>query len=140
MGSISRIKRVSLFLIVFSILVNPAYSYPIIISNKGVNHKEAKQLVYSIPEKYYKYVNVIEFVNKPIKKFIWETNNRAEIKYNDGQYWVYWDKHHKCLKGKILIYSLTYKVLMHELGHIADYCINLVDYSTEEFANNFQTI
>ena len=53
--------RKLLSVIILILFSNFVYSYPVIITEQGVNHTEVKQLVYSIPEKYYKFIDVIEF-------------------------------------------------------------------------------
>ena len=123
----------SLFIL---ILPSTFADYPIIISNQGVNHTQAKQLVYSIPEEYYKYVNVIEFVKgyaheKIIDKFV-------QKKVWKGWYWVYWNKNHECFNGKIILSEINRSLLIHELGHIEEHCLLKKDISTEEFADNFK--
>ena len=85
-------------MVILVILVLSSFSvaaYPIIISNEGINTTQAKELVYSIPEKYFKYVNVVEFVNKPLY-------NSGQ--FNSGWYNVLWNNKHKCYDGKIQIY------------------------------------
>ena len=114
-------------------LISYVSAYPSIISESGVNHTQAKELIYSIPEKYYKYVKAVEFVNEPIG-------------HNAGWYDIQWDSGHNCYNGKIGIYYfpntilnhyIYYEILQHEIGHIIDHCINKSDFSTEDFANKF---
>lgn len=135
-----KLKRglsIFLFLVVITLFSSISVSaYPIIVSEQGVNHTKAKQLVYSIPEEYYEYVDVIEFVNEPIKKYNWISDTEAEITYYGGWYWAYWDRDHNCFNGKIWIYDLDY--LVHELGHIYWNCILKQSSINEEFANDFK--
>ncbi len=130
-------KRVILFLLVLTLFSSLSFAYPVIISNEGVNHTRAKELVYSIPEKYYRYVDTIEFVSEPIRKFYWENDNEAEIIKYGGWYHTYWNKDHICYNGKILIYNINYNILKHEIGHAYEYCDLKKDISTEDFANEF---
>lgn len=122
--------RASLLIVLF-LLVIPTNAYPIIISNSAINHTQAKLLVYSIPNEYYKYVDVIEFVSKPIKYY-----NNDEIA---NAYYRIWFYNNNCVKGKIWIFwnPPNYNELTHELGHFYEICI-LKQQTTELFANNFK--
>ena len=126
-------RGLSIFLVLLiSLLSNSVFAYPAIISNKGVNHTKAKEVVYSIPESYYKYVKSIEFVNKPLKF------NATDGKTIFGEYKVFWNKNHVCYNGRIKVWDFRMKKnLLHELGHIIDHCLNKLNYSTEKFANDF---
>jgi len=105
--------------------------YPIIVSEQGVNHQKAKDLVYSIPEHHFRYVDVIEFVTTPIK--IQDTEVLEFAKYK-----VLWNKNHYCYEAKITLWNtFSDKVIEHELGHIYEHCELKKDISTEEFANEF---
>ena len=121
-----------MLLLVFSISVT---AYPIIISEQGVNHTQAKELVYSIPEEYYEYVDIIEFVNKPICRTIDEFGQKNCW---DGWYWIYWNNNHQCHNGKIIIYRLSYEMIQHELGHIYQICNLKQPTNDEEFAYSFR--
>jgi len=125
------IKRSVMFLLVIA-LSNSVFAYPVIVSNEGINHQEAKELVYSIPEKYYSYVDVVEFVNKPIKKF---------GLFYSAWYYAYWNKDHVCYSGKILIYPNKLHsprdMLQHEIGHIYEHCVLKESISTEDYADEF---
>ena len=127
-------KTIIIFMIVMSLISSISFGYPLIISEKGFNHTQAKELVYSISNRYYKYVDTITFVN-----------NYAHFKYIDtfgqkkvwkGWNWVYWDKNHNCFNGKIILSCIDKKLLIHELCHIAEYCLLKSDYSSETFADN----
>ncbi len=138
-GSVFSTMKSILILMVFVVLISStafAYSYPIIISEQGVNHTQAKELVYSIPEEYYRYVDVVEFVNND---------------YSAGYYTMKWNNKHLCYNGKITInymdrniyleylgYDYNKEILEHELGHIYEHCILKEDFSTEEFADGFK--
>jgi|TARA_Y100000310_G_scaffold312884_1_gene360662 hypothetical protein len=128
--------KLLIFPMVFLMLVSSIFAYPIIISNEGVNHQEAKELVYSIPEVNFKYVKSVEFVNEPIKKFNWINNNTAIVNYYDGWYDISWSKNFECYNGKITIYH--FDILEHELGHIFEHCELKRSISTEEFSNEFK--
>ncbi len=136
MGSLKQLKRVILFAIVSAILISNVFAYPIIISESGVNHQEAKELIYSIPEEYYKYVDIIEFVNETIKKYNWISDTEAEINNYGGWYWANWDNNHNCYNGKIIIYD--FDALEHELGHINSHCVLKENKVNEKFANEFK--
>jgi len=136
MGKELTIKRVTLFLVVSAILISNVFAYPVIVSEKGVNHTQVKELVYSIPEVYYEGVDVIEFVNEPIQKWIKIEENHWTLEYFGGWYRTYWDREHNCFDGKIWIYN--FDLLVHELGHNYEYCILKKDISTEEFADDFE--
>ena len=124
-------------LMVFSILLSYiAFAYPIIISTSPINHTQAKELVYSIPEEYYEYVDVVEFVNND---------------YSAGYYSIKWNKHHLCYNGKITInyidrniyleylgYDYNKEILIHELRHMHEHCVLKKDISTEKFADDFK--
>ncbi|GAF99852.1 unnamed protein product [marine sediment metagenome] len=120
-----------LVLFVFLVLISSVSAYPIIVSENGVNHPKSKELVYSIPEHYFKYVERIDFVNEPIKKY---------GLFYSGWYYVYWTKTHSCFNGRIWIYNndlfSAEEMIWHELCHIADHCLLKNDYSTDKFANN----
>jgi len=128
-----------LILMVFGmvLVVSNVIAYPIIISEQGINHTEAKQLVYSIPKAYYKYVNSIEIINK---RFVHCSiyDNYGQQKCNMGWNWIYWDLNHNCYSVKINVGKYeSQKTLIHELGHVYEYCELKRDISTEEFADNF---
>lgn len=57
-------KRFMIILILI-LLSSFSYAYPFIISNEGTNHTKAKQLVYSIPEKYFKDVEINFIYSNP---------------------------------------------------------------------------
>tara|TARA_Y100000310_G_C20583092_1_gene763982 strand:+ start:781 stop:1236 length:456 start_codon:yes stop_codon:yes gene_type:complete len=141
-------RFIRLNIAIFFLFTSFVSAYPIIISEEGVNHSEAKELVYSIPESYYEDVEIIEFVNEPIYHWVRSEDNPNEYiwEFNAGWYNVWWDKQHRCYNGKIQIYYFPntelnhytyYELLRHELGHIHSHCVNKVDYSTEESANSF---
>jgi hypothetical protein len=110
-----------------------SYAYPIITSEQEINHTEVKQVVYSIPEKYYEYVNIIKFVKNPICK-VYDIYGQQQC--HQGWNYVYWDINHKCFNGNIILYNPD--LLMHELGHIYELCELKKDITTEEFANSFK--
>ena len=130
--------RKLLSVIILILFSNLLYSYPVIITEQGVNHTEVKQLVYSIPEKYYKFIDVIEF--RPYYAYCRVYDELGQKKCYDGWYWVYWDnKYHYCFNGKIILNSIskyTNKyILIHELCHIVEHCLLKKNYSTEIFAD-----
>lgn len=126
-----------IFWVLLVILSNAVSAYPIIISESGTNHTLNSQLVYSIPEKYYKFVEKVEFVNGFGARCI-VLDEYDQMKCWKGWNSVYWDKNHNCLYGNIILSIADIKVLIHELGHIYEYCELKRDTSTEEFADNFK--
>lgn len=118
------------------LITNIAFAYPNIISERGINHTQAKQLVYSVPEQYFKYVNSIEFVINPINCGI--IDKYGQKRCYDGWSQAYWDKNHNWYKGKIILKDISRSLLVHEISHIIDFCVNKVNVSTEEFADNFR--
>ena len=113
-----------IFLIIICILCSNIYAYPD-LGSIDIKHSDLKNLVYSIPEEYYQYVEYIEFAGNNI-----EFHGYAMTK---------WDQKHNCYDGKIFLWNkLSYKVLLHELGHIYEYCVLKKSYSSEEYANNFK--
>jgi len=133
MGSEKTLKKVILILLVVSILSSVSFAYPVIVSERGVNHTQIKELVYSIPEEYFKYVDVIEFVNEPLK-----VAEDGEVK-RVGTYMVFRTDSYVCYNGKIKLwdYSDSKITVIHEIGHSYEFCELKKDYSTEEFADNF---
>lgn len=122
MKKIFKFQFILILLFVFPIV----YSYPILIHNTNTNITLNKQVVYSINEKYFEYVKVIEFFGKPIIK--------RNITGN-GWAWVSWDYKHRCFNGHIQLYN-PYSIY-HELGHIYEWCELKRNITTQEFANNF---
>ena len=123
-------------MIMMSLISSFSFGYPLIISEKGFNHTQAKELVYSIPNKDYKYVDTITFVNNYAHfKYI---DNFGQKKVWKGWNWVYWDKNHNCFNGKIILSDINKSILIHELGHIYEYCNLKKNVSTEVFADNFK--
>lgn len=121
-------KFITLFICLI-LLSSFTSAFPFIISEDGTNVTENKQLVYSIPEEYFNYVNSIYFYSN---RFYWET------KKVDGYAYVFWNnKFHNCYNGKIWTIQ-NKKILIHELGHIYELCSLKRNTTTEEFANNFQ--
>jgi len=122
-------KKVGIILLLLLMAVNvEAFNkdYPLLKFEKGRDMQSDKQWVYSIPQDYYKYVDVIYFVNKPIKR-------NGEL--FDGYYKIRWSGNHKCYGGIIWLYNEA--SLQHELGHIYQICVDKKDVSTEQYANNF---
>lgn len=120
-------KKIKLFLyivVIFLVFVSSTYAYPIIIIEQNINHTQAKQLIYSVPEKYYKHVNSIEF-----KDTAYNIRGYANAK---------WNNKHICYSTYIWIFRINFQILQHELGHIYEFCELKKDVSTEEFANNFK--
>tara|TARA_Y100000310_G_C20663967_1_gene806401 strand:+ start:100 stop:513 length:414 start_codon:yes stop_codon:yes gene_type:complete len=124
------------FITVFFLFITSVSAFPTIITESEVNHTKAVELVYSIPLKYYQYVDRVEFVN----------DNYAKCKVIDvygqkqcwiGWYWIYWNKHHDCFNGRIIMSVSDKDLLVHELGHIYEHCNLRRDISTEEYAGNF---
>lgn len=122
-------KYIAVMVVLITAWAVTAMDYPIIISEQGINHTESKQLIYSIPQEYYEYVNIIEFVNQPICKEIQQKCYR-------GWSQVYWDKNHNCYNGKIRLQNTS--LIIHELGHIYELCELKRNITTEEFAENFR--
>lgn len=105
-----------------------AYGYPVIVSEQGINHSEAKALVYSIPTEYYSHVDRIDFINNP------------HPQNTKGYFSVRWDYMHRCYKGRIQIYKRSYPVLLHELGHIYWHCELNESELSEEYAEAFNLV
>jgi len=107
-----------------------ALERPIVISDSGWNSTEALDIVDSLPLEFYKFVDIIEFTSKPI-------TYKEQLAY--GYMYSNWDYTHYCYDTKITIYEKfnTQMVLLHELGHVYEYCVLKRDNSTEEFANAF---
>ena len=117
--------------------INPE-NYPNFVFEEGVDITSLKNIVYSIPSKYYGYVNVIEFVNSDFAHCRVYDNYGQKI-CNGGWYWVYWDSNHNCHSTKIIMGKHEGRgILIHELGHIYEHCELKKDTSTEEFADNFE--
>lgn len=118
--------------VILSISISNAY--PAIISNPNTNHSFNIETVYSVPEKYYRYVDKIEFVNYSIKDY--------ENGYIGGYAYAWWNIHHNCYNGYITLSSelknLSRDALTHELGHIYELCELKRDITTEDFANSFR--
>ena len=112
------------------------YDYPIIISEQGTNHTLNKELVYSIPTKYFEYIDRIEFVNDYLGCEIIDAYGQKRCLR--GWSWVHWDENHKCYNGKIILSENSLRLLMHESGHIYELCKLKRNITTEEFANNFK--
>lgn len=106
-------------------LIIQVQAYPSFVSDSSFNHTEVKELVYSFPEESYEFVNFI----------IFEELNPESSFYGIAH--AQWNSAHDCYNGWIVIRVLDRKILKHELTHILDFCINRVDYSTEEFADSF---
>lgn len=114
-----------------------AMNYPTIVTEKGINHSEAKKLVYSVPEDYFRFVNKIIFTNKKYAKC------KTIDTFGQKMCWkgwanAYWNKKHICTSTNIIMADLNRARLIHETNHIYDYCINKVNISTEKFADNFR--
>jgi len=126
-----------IYLFIIIILITQVFGYPIIISEQQINHAQAKELVYSIPEEYYKYVDVVEFVNEPRNKW-WNWNT---FWFLEEKAWYYVDYdyiNNKCVRTKIYVYDMEFEYIMHELGHIYYICELKKSYNNEEFAYNFR--
>ena len=125
-------KKLLISLTFFLLLINIVYGYPPLSFETGINHTASKELVYSIPEVYYKHVTSIEFVNKPINCM--SVNNRT--KCWRGWSWAYWDRNHRCYSGRIILQNAS--LLEHELGHIYWHCELKQSVLNETFAENFR--
>lgn len=137
-GKLPVTMKKALFGILLVLLSSIAFAYPVIISNPNTDVEQNKAVVYAIPEKYYEYVNSIEFVDGAVKCRVIDVYGQKKC-YN-GWYKIYWDKNHNCYNGKITLNSniFPYDNLRHELGHIYQHCVLGRDISTEEFANGFK--
>lgn len=136
-------KRIIVVFLIFTLGCVEAKS-PILTFEEGVNQSRTTEIVNSIPKEYYKYVNEITFVNN--KTF----DNRSfghcyiydkygQQKCHEGWNEVKWDSTHNCYSGKIrLNKNANRSLLIHELGHIHEYCVLKKNNSTEEFANAFR--
>ena len=119
------------------VLISSVFAFPIIISEQGVNHTQIKELVYSIPEEYYKYVDVIEFVNEPRDRW-WDWNIFWFIEEKAWYYVDYDFDNDKCIKTNISVYDMESEYLIHELGHIYYICELKKPYNNETFASSFE--
>ena len=131
----------TIFLI--SLISVNGYGYPVMTFEKNVNITEAKKVVYSIPEEYFEYVNRIDFAKEPVKKWVRIKKHKLELVTFSGWNKVKWGKHHNCYYVEIDIFLKSpvmtpYETLVHELGHVYEYCVLKRDKSTEEFADNFK--
>jgi len=126
-----------LVVLIILVLINVVSAYPIIVSEEGINHIRAKKLVFSIPEYYFLDVNKIIFTNKEFAKCK-IIDIFGQKKCWKGWASAYWNKEHICTSAYIIIADLNKTRLIHETNHIYDYCVNKVDYSTEEFADKFR--
>ena len=130
-------------LVLIALLMLPIVfgNYPAIVTSEGMNHTIAKELVYSVPEHYYKHVDKIEFhIDYRIESF-WVPNGPGWGYAFADSYWIH--NQWQCVGGFI---DLEYNVfnsdcrkfiLMHELGHMDEFCNQHKEYSSEEDANDF---
>lgn len=107
-------------LILFIILSAYSSAYPIVITEYGLNHSANKELVYSLPEINYKYVDSIEFKNLPLNCKATDKYGQLQCRY-EGFTYVYWDKNHNCYKGRIILYDNS--LIMHELLRVYQHCV-----------------
>lgn len=125
---------IGIFLVLISSI---AFAYPTLIIEKGVNKTQAKELVYSIPNPYFIFVDKIIFTNKPFAKCkIIDIFQQKKCWKNYAQ--AYWNNKHICYKTTVTMTELNRTRLIHEMNHIYDYCKNKVNFSTEVFADNFR--
>lgn len=135
-------KKIFFLLIIFifllALFLKSGYAYPTIISSSNYNHTKVKELIHSIPKSYYNHVNVIEFVDTPICHWIKESQYKYSYDCSSGWNQVFWNKKHNCFNVKIQLSSYSKDILVHELGHVHEYCVLKKDVSTEEFAEGFR--
>ena len=134
-----KVKGMSIFLVfVVSILLlsSTVFAYPTIISESSINHTQAKQLVYSIPEEYYRYVDNIHFVNEP-RNMWWDWNTFWFLEEKAWYDIIYDYDNNECYKADIYIYDKKQEYLVHELGHIYSICELKKPYNNETFAEDF---
>ena len=103
----------------------------LVIINNGLNHIDVRMSVDMIPDELQSLVDIIEFHDRP------RYGSDGITRY-DGYAWAVWNGEHDCFHTRIDMYENTNSfVILHEVGHIYDFCVNKVDRSTEEFANEF---
>ena len=129
-----KLTAVVALLVITTTTITTAMAYPFLISERGTNHTQNKELVYSIPEKYFNFVDTIEF--KPDYAYCRAYGDFEQKKCYSGRSYVKWDVYHNCYNGIIILSNPKY--LIHELGHIYEHCELKRNISTEEFANNFK--
>lgn len=140
-ASFIRLAQLFLFLLVVP-LVN---SYPSITSDYGTNHTRNKELIHSIPEKYFDGVDSIEFTG---------SLNAHYSRVNLGYYRVNWYRDN-FYGAKIWVYAgyIPYwngtdmikwgmpqmnRTLKHELGHHDWYYNKHNKVNDENYANKFE--
>ena len=129
-------KLVALFLILLLGCVET--KTPILTFEGGINQSKMQEIVNSIPSRYYKNVNEIIFVNWTFGH-CYVYDKYGQQKCYQGWNEVKWDSQHKCYSGKIRLgKNANRSLLVHELGHIYEYCELKRDNSTEEFAEGFR--
>lgn len=106
--------------IVFVLLSGTAHAYPTITHEDGTNITLNKQLVYSLPEKYFNGVDEITFTNEPIKhngKLYtgWYSVNWYGDYFFNARIWVFGKKIINYTEGDMN------KTLKHELCHHKSY-------------------
>ena len=116
-------------------------AYPDIVSDSDTNHTANKELVYSIPVEYYKSVDTIIFENNLIAESTWLHGGYGKLAAWGFTEALWDDKYHYCYQGTVWIdatndYNIQF-VLLHELGHIHDFCEVKSNISTEQYANNY---
>jgi len=115
-----------------------AFNYPVIVSGDGYNHTEVKQLVYSIPIKYFVHVDKIEFIKRPT--VVLGNHIKISSMVRDGyvrvmSYFADDGVVNKVICTDVQITLHEPQTIFHELGHVYDICeLNNID-STEEFAD-----
>ncbi len=131
-------RKLSIFLVllVSIVFVSNVVAYPVIISEQGVSHTGAKELVYSIPEEYYKYVSNIHFVNEPRNRW-WDWNTFWFLEEKAWYDVIYDYDNNECYKVDIYVYEVKKEYLIHELGHIYQICNLKQPVNDEEFAEEF---
>ena len=145
---IKTITWIMVWLIYFNVALA---QYPVIITDQHTNHTQAKELVYSIPEHYYKHVDVIEFVQDGS---VWCQIDEYHPNHNCSgmaiTHWWWWDwsawlhpewEHGSCFDVTILT-TVSFDVLQHELGHVHEQCElrRNVNNESELYARAFKVV
>ena len=137
---LSKLIKRFVYLVWGVLLLQMVYAYPVIVTEQGINHTKSVAIVKSIPEKYYKHVDRIDFV-----AYDWarcKATDNDQQRCSAGWYWAWWNNNHECNFTRIILgtrnQSLYKKTLTHELGHIFEHCELKRDYSSEQFADSFR--
>lgn len=131
--------RITILIIVellFIICCKIVHGAPIVVTAGSLNSSESLEIMHQIPEKYFKYVDVVEFVNE---SFYW--NGRTV----NGLCETHWGSDHACFDVWITVVNpnnraQAFFTLWHELGHVYEYCELGLNVSSEEFADAYYSV